>query len=115
MCIRDSITPWRFIKDSFPVWSFTAATGSSAATIPINLKTAKNFGTPDHVADFCIPLGANINYDGSTLMICTVLMLIAQMNGIQYDAATLVKICLLYTSTVKIKGNSGVVLKMAEG
>ena len=48
-------------------------------------------------------------------MICTVLMLIAQMNGIQYDAATLVKICLLYTSTVKIKGNSGVVLKMAEG
>ena len=91
------ITPWRFIKDSFPVWSFTAATGSSAATIPINLKTAKNFGTPDHVADVCIPLGANINYDGSTLMICTVLMLIAQMNGIQYDAATLVKIVVVAT------------------
>lgn len=91
------ITPWHFIKKSFPVWSFTAATGSSAATIPLNLKAAKDFGTPDHIADFCIPLGANINYDGSTLMICTVLMLIAQMNGIHYDIAALVKIVAVAT------------------
>ena len=98
LLIFTRILPHKFLKTSSPVWTFAAATGSSAATIPVSLKCAKEkFHVPDYIADFCIPLGANVNYDGSTLVIGTVLMLIAQMNGIHYDLPTLIKIIVVAT------------------
>lgn len=42
-------------------------TGSSVATIPINLQTAKKIGVPKDVRETVIPLGASIHMDGSCL------------------------------------------------
>jgi Na+/H+-dicarboxylate symporter len=41
------------------------ATCSSAACIPINLKSTKNMGIPSDIAETVIPLGANMHKDGS--------------------------------------------------
>ncbi|HLD69442.1 MAG TPA: dicarboxylate/amino acid:cation symporter [Candidatus Omnitrophota bacterium] len=48
--------------------SLTAlATGSSVATIPLNLEAAKRIGTPEDIREVVIPIGATIHMDGSCL------------------------------------------------
>jgi len=48
--------------------SLTAlATGSSVATIPLNLEAAKKTGIPEDIREVVIPLGATIHMEGSCL------------------------------------------------
>lgn len=48
--------------------SLTAlATGSSMATIPVNLQAADNIGVPRDVSEVIIPVGASIHMEGSCL------------------------------------------------
>ena len=48
---------------------FAFSTSSSAATIPVNLKTVEeNLGVKKSVASFTVPLGATINMDGTAIM-----------------------------------------------
>ncbi len=48
--------------------SLTAlATGSSIATIPVNLEAAQKIGTPKDIREVVIPIGATIHMDGSCL------------------------------------------------
>jgi Na+/H+-dicarboxylate symporter len=55
---------WRNI----PSTALTAlATGSSVATIPVNLEAAKKIGVKDEIRDLIIPLGATIHMEGSCL------------------------------------------------
>ena len=92
------MNPLRFLKDASPVWTFTIATCSSTANIPNSLKTAKEvFHVPDSIANFCIPLGANMNCDGLSMTFACVIVFIGQMNGIQYDLPTLLRIILVAT------------------
>lgn len=83
--IAGRINPIRFIRDSSEVWMFTIATCSSTANIPIGLRVAKEkFKVPERVADFCIPLGAQVNYDGSAIFYGVMLIAVYQMYGIPY-------------------------------
>ena len=52
---------------------------------------------PDSIALFCIPLGANMNCDGLSMTFACVIVFIGQMNGIQYDLPTLLRIILVAT------------------
>lgn len=50
-----------------PTALFAAGTGSSLATLPINLANVKKYGVRDEVADFIVPFGAVVNMDASAL------------------------------------------------
>ena len=92
------MNPITFLKGATPVWTFTMATCSSTANIPVGLKTAKeNFNIPDRIAAFTIPLGASMNSDGMAIGFTTTLMFIAQMNGITFDLGTLLRIIIVAT------------------
>lgn len=92
------INPIEFLKKSSPVWTFTIASCSSSATIPISIKTAKeNFGVKPDIVDFSVPLGAQVNYNGSAILYTTVLMFISQMYKIPFDFSTLLRIVLVVT------------------
>ncbi|MBF0485918.1 MAG: dicarboxylate/amino acid:cation symporter [Candidatus Omnitrophica bacterium] len=53
---------------NIPPTALTAlATGSSVATIPVNLKSAENIGTPEDIREVVIPVGATIHMEGSCL------------------------------------------------
>jgi len=55
---------WRNI----PSTALTAlATGSSVATIPVNLEAARKLGVKDEIRDVIIPVGATIHMEGSCL------------------------------------------------
>jgi Na+/H+-dicarboxylate symporter len=58
-----------FFKKMREVAIFAFSTSSSAATIPVTLKTVQdNLGVNKNVASFVIPVGATINMDGTAIM-----------------------------------------------
>jgi len=57
----------RFWSNIVPVATTAAATGSSFATIPVNLQAAERVGVPRDVSEVVIPIGATIHMDGSCL------------------------------------------------
>ncbi len=57
----------RFWKNILPPAVTALGTGSSVATIPINLEAAKRIGIPRDVRETVLPLGATIHMDGSCL------------------------------------------------
>jgi Na+/H+-dicarboxylate symporter len=77
-----------------PVWAFAFSTASSAATIPVTLRTVeKRLGVQPSVAGFTIPLGATINMDGTAIMQGVATVFIAQVYGVDLsitDFATVV-------------------------
>lgn len=90
------INPLKYLKETAELWGFTIATCASSAAVPISIGIAKNkFKVNDSVAEFCIPLGAQINYDGATIMISCVLVLIMQMNHMPMDFVSLMRMVLV--------------------
>lgn len=68
----------RPIKTMLPAYLTAIGTMSSAATLPVTLKQAKELGIEDEIADFTVPLCATIHLSGSTitLVFCAVAVMI---------------------------------------
>ncbi|MDQ0159431.1 dicarboxylate/amino acid:cation symporter [Alkalibacillus salilacus] len=66
--------PFKLLKTMLPAYFTGLGTMSSAATIPVTLKQAKQNNVKEDVADFTVPLSANIHLSGSmiTIVSCTV-------------------------------------------
>ncbi len=56
-----------FWRNIVPVSLTALATGSSIATIPTNLESAKRIGVPEDIREVVIPIGATIHMEGSCL------------------------------------------------
>ncbi len=96
LLITTGISPVKYIKETTPVWTFTLATCSSVANIPVSLKCVKEkFKVPSHVADFCIPLGAQINFDGMGILFGTVLVFMSQFYGVPMGMDALLRIVIV--------------------
>lgn len=66
--------PFQMLKTMSPAYFTALGTQSSAATIPVTLQSAKQLKIRPNVADFTVPLLANIHLAGSTITIlCTAL------------------------------------------
>lgn len=90
------ITPWDFLRRTMALWSFTLATCSSAASIPINLDTVnRRFGVDPSISNFSIPLGSQINHDGNAILFSCVIMFTAQMSGIPFNIVSMAQAVLL--------------------
>lgn len=92
------VSPIKFLKDSMQVWSFTIATCSSVANIPNSIDCAeKKFDVPSYIAKFCIPLGAQINYDGSAILYGCIMVFLSGMYGFSYSPVQLLQIIVVAT------------------
>lgn len=57
--------PFSYMKYLFPAQMFGFASGSSAATLPVNLRCVEASGmVPNAIRDFVLPIGTTINMDG---------------------------------------------------
>lgn len=56
-----------FWKNALPSTLTALATCSSAASIPVNVESAKKMGVPDDIAETTIPLGTSFHKDGSII------------------------------------------------
>ena len=107
LLIGTGIGPLRFMKKTAELWMYTISTCSSVAAIPTSMKVAKEkFGVPDKISGFTVPLGSQINSDGSVILYSCVILFIAQMSGIHMGIGELLKIVLL--GTVFSLGGNGI-------
>lgn len=101
------INPFRLLKDSVELWVYTLSTCSSVAAIPISIRVAREkFGVPEKIAGFTIPLGSQMNYDGSVILYGCVILFISQSLGIPVSLGTMVKIVLM--SAILSTGGGGI-------
>jgi len=86
-------------------------TSSSAATMPVTLRVNKEAGNNEDLVKFCIPLGAGMNMDGTSLGFPIMVMFTAQMadgfelsTATQFTIAILAMVCSLGTAPVPNAG-----------
>ncbi len=93
------LTPLRvleFFKGIAQAQLVAFSTSSSAATLPVTMKSAqKNLGISEEVASFVLPLGATINMDGTGLYQAVAAVFIAQTLGIPLDLTAQLSIVFL--------------------
>ncbi|MFL2708212.1 MAG: dicarboxylate/amino acid:cation symporter [Gammaproteobacteria bacterium] len=89
-----------FFRKMKEVVIFAFSTSSSAATIPVTLKTVQNdLGVDKNVSSFVIPVGATINMDGTAIMQGMATVFIAQMYGIDLTLIQYVQVVMLAVVT----------------
>lgn len=64
-------SPFELIRAMLPAYFTALGTMSSAATIPVTLRSVKNAKVSEPIANFVVPLCANIHLSGSTITIVT--------------------------------------------
>lgn len=107
LMIFTGINPFKFLKESAEVWIYTMSTCSSIATIPVNMKTAREkFSVPDSISGFTIPLGSQMNSDGSVLLYACVILFISQMVGQPMSLPQLLNV--IFVSTIMSMGGGGI-------
>ena len=74
----------RWWKTCVPPALTALGTCSSAATLPINMRQAKEIGVPDEIADLVVPLGANLHKDGACIIQIIKVAFLCSVFGMQY-------------------------------
>lgn len=82
--------PVQFIKDSRDVLLLAFSTSSSAAVMPLSIRTAEDkLGVRPSVSQFVIPLGATINMNGTALYQAVATVFLAQVYGIDLSMGSM--------------------------
>ena len=98
--IFTNLSLFTFFKKMKEVAIFAFSTSSSAATIPVTLRTVQDeLGVSKNVASFVIPVGATINMDGTAIMQGMATVFIAQMSGIDLTLFQYIQVVILAVVT----------------
>jgi len=101
------MSPLYFLKQTGPLYATTAATCSSLASLVVSLDVAENrLKLPKSIFSFTLPLGAQLNKDGTAIMLAGVLMFTAQAAGVQFDLASQLSIVLI--GLILSEGSGGI-------
>lgn len=87
--------PWGFLRSTGPLWATTLATTSSLASLSVALEMAEKMKLPRPVYSFTLPLGAQINKDGTSIMLAAVLLFTAQAAGVDFSLGQMLTILLV--------------------
>ncbi|MDA0791591.1 MAG: dicarboxylate/amino acid:cation symporter, partial [Proteobacteria bacterium] len=85
-----SVRPFKFLSDTRDVLLLAFSTSSSAAVMPLSIKTAEEkLGVRPSITQFVIPLGATINMNGTALYQSVATVFIAGVYGIDLSLASM--------------------------
>jgi Na+/H+-dicarboxylate symporter len=87
--------PLAFLRQGGELWATTVATTSSLASLPVAFDVAEKMGLPRGIYSLTLPLGAQINKDGTSIMLSSVLLFTAQAAGVAFTPASIVTILLI--------------------
>jgi proton glutamate symport protein len=87
--------PWAFLKASGPIWATTASTTSSLASLSVSLDMAERMGFQRSLFAFTLPLGAQINKDGTSVFLGAVTVFTAQAAGITLTGPEIATVALM--------------------
>ena len=101
------VDPLTFFKGTRAALITAFATSSSSATMPLSLKCAqKNLGVRPQTAGFVIPLGTQLNMDGTALYEAAAALFIANLMGLDLSLGQQVIVCL--TAMIASLGAPGI-------
>lgn len=90
------LNPITYIKKVAKVAMFGFSTSSSAATLPLNIKTTtEELGVEKEIASFVLPLGMTVNMNGTAIMQVIAAIFIASCGGYDVTFASIFTIGLL--------------------
>lgn len=81
------INPFRALKNMLPAYFTALGTSSSAATIPVTLRSVRKNGVSESVADFVVPLCATVHLSGSMQKIALFAFSIVYMANLDAGAS----------------------------
>lgn len=101
------MSPIEFLKKTGPLYATTAATCSSLASLTVSLDLAeKKLKLPSAIYSFTLPLGAQLNKDGTSVMLSAILLFTAQAAGVEFSIASAISILLI--GLILSEGSSGI-------
>jgi Na+/H+-dicarboxylate symporter len=90
------MSPWAFLKKTAPLYATTASTCSSLASLAVSLQIAEErMRLPRSVFAFTLPLGAQVNKDGTSIILAGVLLFTAQAVGVEFTIGSQITIILI--------------------
>ena len=98
--------PGRFLSETGALWATTAATSSSLASLSVGLEKADRLRLPRSVYGFTLPLGAQLNKDGTAVMLGAVLVFTAQAAGVDFGPEAL--LAMLAIGLLLSQGSGGI-------
>lgn len=77
------MSPFALLQSCLKIVGTIFGTGSSVATLPVTMATLQDGGFVDpNITGFVIPIGANFNFDGSSLYEAVAVVFLAQREGV---------------------------------
>lgn len=64
-------------------------TSSSVATLPVTIQCCERAGISSHLNNFVLPLGANVNMNGTALYEALCVVFLAQAHGVTLSVASM--------------------------
>ena len=105
--ISTGLSPKTFLTKMRTAMAFGFSTASSAATLPITLRTVeKRLGVDNKIASFTVPLGATINMDGTAIMQGVATVFISQAYNIPLELGDYLLV--IITATMASVGTAAV-------
>ncbi len=107
--------PFHFLKQIKDVQLLAFSTTSSAAVMPLSLKTAEDkLKITPSVSNFIIPIGATVNMDGTAIYQCVTTLFIAQAYGLEMSLLNIILVMVTIVAasigTPSIPGGGVVIL-----
>jgi len=87
--VAEGLSPLRFLKHTRELLLLAFSTSSSAAVMPMTIRTVRSFGVRETTAQFLVPLGATVNMTGTALYQGVATVFMAQVFGITLDPTSL--------------------------
>ena len=98
MAVFARMSPVRFLKGSLDVMASTFSTASTAATIPITLRSLRKLGISRRSSQLTACIGTNFNNDGTALYQATAALFMAQALG--YSLSLVDQVVIVLTTLV---------------
>jgi DAACS family dicarboxylate/amino acid:cation (Na+ or H+) symporter len=106
MALVARMSPLRFLRGALNVMASTFSTASTAATIPITLRSLERLGISRRSSQLTACIGTNFNNDGTALYQATAVLFMAQALG--YELSIMDQIVIMLTTLVASVGAGGI-------
>ena len=106
MSVVARMSPLRFLRGSLNVMANTFSTASTAATIPITLRSLERLGISRRSSQLTACIGTNFNNDGTALYQATAVLFMAQSLG--YQLSIVDQVVIMLTTLVASVGAGGI-------
>ncbi|XP_029282806.1 excitatory amino acid transporter 3-like [Cottoperca gobio] len=85
--------PWTFIRGVSPALLTAVLISSSSATLPLTIRCCEEKNNIDRrITRFMLPIGTNVNVDGTTLYEVVAAVFIVHLNSVHLDLSQMITV-----------------------